>query len=33
LKLAFTCATPAVMFFLSRRLMRWGSRAIEFFLT
>jgi hypothetical protein len=28
LKLAFTCATPAVMFLRSRRLMRCGSRAI-----
>jgi hypothetical protein len=29
LKLALTCATPAVMFLRSRRRMRWGSRAIE----
>src|SRR6478735_2159494 len=28
LKLAFTCATPLVMFLRSRRLMRWGSRAM-----
>jgi hypothetical protein len=28
LKLALTCATPAEMFLRSRRLMRWGSRAI-----
>src|SRR3954454_7401706 len=29
LKLAFTCATPAVMFLRSRRRRRCGSRAIE----
>src|SRR3546814_10472395 len=29
LKLAFTCAMPLVMFLRSRRLMRWGSRAIS----
>jgi hypothetical protein len=28
LKLAFTCAMPLVMFLRSRRLMRWGSRAM-----
>jgi hypothetical protein len=28
LKLAFTWATPLVMFFRSRFLMRWGSRAM-----
>jgi hypothetical protein len=28
LKLAFTWATPLVMFLRSRRLMRWGSRAM-----
>jgi hypothetical protein len=29
LKLAFTCATPEVMFLRSRRLIRCGSRAIR----
>src|ERR1700750_2850116 len=33
LKLAFTCATPEVMFLRSRRRMRCGSRAIMEFLT
>src|SRR5688500_15907921 len=28
LKLAFTCATPLVMFLRSRLLMRWGGCAI-----